>query len=231
MDVDESSIRGLLDTWPLPTLAVAVLAWAVAQRPWQLLRRESLQHAWLGMLFFLTLLWSAHATIAGGVVIQLMGATLAVTMFGLPLAVVSLAIADLVSLLGLAYLSGQVWQNIDWISLAPRFVWMAAVPALVTAGLQACLRRWLPRHLFVFILGHGYFAALLATIVCGGMRLAWLLQAGQPSGAGLSAGDQMTGVVIIAFGEAFLTGMLVAILVVYRPQWVVTFSEIEYLSR
>ncbi|PLQ00154.1 hypothetical protein [Cupriavidus pauculus] len=230
MDIEESSIPELLATWPLPTLAVAVLAWAISQRPWQVLRREPIQHAWLGTLVFLALLWTARATLGGGVVIQLMGATLAVTMFGLPLALVSLAIANVISLIGLAYLAGLAWQDIHWISLAPRFIWMAAVPALVTAGLQATLRQWLPRHLFIFILGHGYFAALVATIVSGVLRLAWLMLVGQAGDAGLTVGDWLTGVVIIAFGEAFLTGMLVAIFVIYRPQWVVTFADAEYLE-
>ena len=229
MDIEDSSIRELLAVWPLPTLAVAVLAWAVAQRPWRVLRRESLQHAWLGTLVLLALMWSARATLGGGVVIQLMGATLAVTMFGLPLAMVSLAIANVASLLGLAYLTGHGWQQIDWIGLAPRFIWMAAVPGLVTAALQAGMRRWLPRHLFVFILGHGYFAALLAAIVAGSLRVAWLVNMGVATDIGLTAADRLTGVVIIAFGEAFLTGMLVAIFVIYRPQWVVTFRDSDYL--
>lgn len=229
MDFDRSSIQALLATWPLPTLAVAMLAWAVSQRPWQLLRRESLQHAWFGTLVFLTMLWSARAVVDGGVEIQLMGATLAVTMFGLPLAMVSLAVADVISLLGQAYLSGHTWQDIAWVSLAPRFIWMAAVPGLASAILQWLMRRWLPRHLFIFILGHGYFAALLAAIATGMLQMAWLHHAAHPAG-GLTAGDRMTGMVIIAFGEAFLTGMLVAVLVVFRPQWVVTFADSDYLK-
>jgi hypothetical protein len=49
-------------------------------------------------------------------------------MFGLPLAMLTLAIVDLVSLLGLAYLAGQGWADIAWVSMAPRFIWMAVVP-------------------------------------------------------------------------------------------------------
>ncbi|RZT42387.1 hypothetical protein [Cupriavidus agavae] len=230
MHIEKSSILEFLAVWPLPTLAVGVLLWAVMQRPWQVLQREPIQHAWLGSLVLLTLLWSARATVGHDVVIQLTGATLAVTMFGLPLALISLALANVVSLLGLAYLSGQAWPDIGWVALAPRFIWMAAVPALVTAALQAVLRRRLPRHLFVFILGHGYFAALLASMVAGGLRVAWLVQTSAPGGAGLSVADRLTGVVIMAFGDAFLTGMLVAIFVVFRPHWVLTFNGREYLA-
>jgi len=229
MHIEDSSIRALLATWPLPTLSVAMLAWAVSQRPWQLLRQESLQHAWFGTLVFLMLLWSARATVGSGVVVQLMGASLAVTMFGLSLAMLTLAIVNLVSLLGLAYLMGQGWQDIAWISLAPRYIWMAAVPGLVTAALQALMQRRLPRHPFIFILGNGYFAPLVAAIVAGVLRTLWQFHMALPN-AGLTIGDSLTGAVIIAFGEAFLTGMLVAIFVVYRPQWVLTFSDEDYLK-
>jgi uncharacterized membrane protein len=229
MYIEDSSIQALLATWPLPTLSVAMLAWVVSQRPWRLLRQESLQHVWLGALVFLTLLWVARATVGSGVVVQLMGASLAVTMFGPPLAMLTLAIVDLVSLMGLAYLTGQGWQDIAWISLAPRFIWMAVVPGLVTAGLQALMRRRLPRHPFIFILGNGYFAPLVAAIVAGSLRTLWQFHMGLPH-AGLSIGDSLTGAVIIAFGEAFLTGMLVAIFVAYRPQWVLTFKDEDYLK-
>lgn len=231
MQIEESSIRALLATWPLPTLAVGMLAWALAQRPWRLLQREAaLQHVWLGTILALSLLWSMRATVGDGIVLQWMGATLAVTMFGLPLAMVSLAIVDVVSLLGLAYLSGQHWLAIDWVSLAPRFVWMALVPGVATAGVQALIRRWLPHHLFVFILGHGYFAALLAALVTRGAMIGWALWTRELQNAGLTIGDQLTGGLIVAFGEAFLTGMLVAIAVVYRPHWVVTFDADDYLK-
>lgn len=223
MYLEDPSVRALLATWPLPTLAVAVLAWAVASRPWRRLEKESVQHVWLGALLLLTLLWMTRATVGQGIEVQLTGAALAVTLFGLPLALVSLAIVNLASLLGGAYLSGQAWQDIGWIALAPRYVWMAAVPCFATAGLQALVRRWLPRHLFVFILAQGYFAALLAAIAAGAMRTAWLFAVGATDGS-LTVGDALTGVVIIAFGEAFLTGMLVAIFVVYRPHWVATFD-------
>ena len=62
------------------------------------------------------------------------------------------------------------------------------------------------------------------------LRLAWLTKAGLTGDAGLTVGDTLTGVVIIAFGEAFLTGMLVAIFVIYRPQWVVTFADADYIE-
>ncbi|WP_427313135.1 hypothetical protein [Cupriavidus sp. H39] len=213
----------------LVLLSVAGLLWALTRRPWRLLRRDTLQHAWLGAMLLVALLWTVRATLAGGVVIQLLGATLMVTLFGLPLALLSMFAADVISLLGLEYLAGHGWSQFDWAALWVRYVWLGLLPALISAGLQAATRRRLPRHPFVFILGHGYFTAGLAALGAGAAQAGWRYLT--VPGQSLSLADALLGAVILAFGEAFLTGMLVAVFVIYRPQWVVTFRDEEYLGR
>ncbi|WP_416048177.1 hypothetical protein [Cupriavidus basilensis] len=213
----------------LIVLSLAAMAWALSRRPWQLLRRDDLQHGWLGALVLLALLWTLRATLPGGLAIQLSGATLMVTLFGLPLALLSLFLVDLVSFLGLGYLAGDTWAQLDWVGLWPRYVWMGLLPALLSAALQGAMRRLLPRHPFVFILGHGYFAAGLAALGAGAARAVW--RSYSVGDGVLSLPDTLTAVLILAFGEAFLTGMLVAVFVVYKPQWVVTFRDEEYLRR
>lgn len=214
--------------WAAPLLTAAALAWAAARRPWRLLRRDALQHAWLGTLVLMALCWTARATLADGLAIQLIGATLAVTLFGLPLALLSLFIVDGVSLLGLAYFGGQGWTQIDWPQLWPRYAALGLLPAAVSAAMHGAMRQWLPRHPFIFILGHGYFTAGVAAMAAGAAQALgrFLLH---PPHAVPHLADELTGLLIIAFGEAFLTGMLVAVFVVYRPQWVVTFRHEEYL--
>ncbi len=209
-------------------ISVAGLAWAISRRPWRLLGRNALQNAWLGAMVLVALLWTVRATLAGGLVIQLTGATLMVTLFGLPLALVSLFVVDVVSRLGLEYLAGHGWGQFDWNALWPAYVWKALLPALLSAGLQAMMRRLLPRHPFVFILGHGYFAAGLAALGSGAALALWRSWSVPADPVRLA--DTLTAVVILAFGEAFLTGMLVAIFVVYKPQWVVTFRDEDYLK-
>ncbi len=178
-------------------------------------------------MVLVALLWTVRATLVGGLVIQLLGATLMVTLFGLPLALVSLFVADLVSMLGLEYLAGHSWGLFDWPSLWMRYTWLALLPALISAALQGLMRRLLPRHPFVFILGHGYFCAGLAAMGAGAAETAW--RHWMAPGLPFSTADTLAAIVILAFGEAFLTGMLVTIFVVYRPQWVVTFRDEEYL--
>lgn len=224
-----TALPSLLSDPLLLLLSLSGLLWALTRRPWQLLRRHALQNAWLGAMVLVALLWTVRATLAGGLVIQLMGATLMVTLFGLPLALLSLFVVDVVSLFGLEYLAGHGWAQFDWPALWVRYVWLALLPALISAALQALMRRLLPRHPFVFILGHGYFTAGLAALGASAAEAGW--RHFTAPALPWSVADTLTAAVILAFGEAFLTGMLVAIFVVYRPQWVVTFRDEEYLNR
>ena len=42
-------------------------------------------------------------------------------------------------------------------------------------------------------------------------------------------GDYLPYVFLLAFGEAWLSGMVVTLFVVYRPEWVGTFEDSRYL--
>ena len=98
------------------------------------------------------------------------------------------------------------------------------VPATLALGLGAAVRRWLPNHLFVYILGRGFFVTAVSTTLAGALSL-WLFG----GTAGLDPGEQMIGRWLAAWGDAFLTGMVVAIFVAFRPEWLATYSDRIYL--
>ena len=43
--------------------------------------------------------------------------------------------------------------------------------------------------------------------------------------------DDLAYALLLAFGEAFLTGMLITVFVVYRREWVVAFDDAHWLRR
>ena len=87
------------------------------------------------------------------------------------------------------------------------------------------MRRALPHHLFDYILGRVFFATLLAATLAGAGAL--LLS---PLPAGISAEDLLLARGLAASGEAFITGMLVAIFVAFRPHWLATYPDRMYLQ-
>jgi len=196
-------------------LALAALALALALRPWRALGRSGPPWPWLACCALLPLAWVADRHLGAPLVQPLSGACLLVLMMGWPLAVIALAAVAL-----LAALSGGLGAA----EALSRYVWLGLVPATLALAFGAAVRRWLPHHLFVYILGRGFFASAAAAALAG--MLAALLH---PLPHGLSGADLVLARALEAWGEAWLTGMLVAIFVAFRPQWLATYTDRLYL--
>ena len=163
------------------------------------------------------LLWSVDRLSAMPVLQPLAGGCLLMLMLGWPLAVLMLVpVAAATMLLG----------GLRRAEALDRGVWLGVVPVTLAMLFGAGLRRWLPHHLFVYILGRGFFATALAVAAAGALAAGL-----QVAPAGLSDGDLLLARWLFAWGDAFLTGMLVAIFVAFRPEWLATYADRIYLPR
>ena len=200
-----------------PLLAVAALLVALALKPWRV--AAAAPPAWPALACWATmpLLWSLDR-VAGTPLLQpLSGAGLLLLMLGWPLTVLALLpVLGLITLL----------SGLDAAEALHRTVWLGLVPATLALGLGAAMRRWLPHHLFIYILGRGFFGTALAV---AGAGIAAALLFGVP--AELNLADVMLARGLTAFGDAFITGMLVAIFVAFRPHWLATYADRIYLPR
>jgi uncharacterized membrane protein len=196
-------------------LIAAALAVALAFRPWAVLRDPALRNAWVAALVLLSCLWAAQALLPQALPAQFSGACLLVLMFGWPLAVPTLL---LVAAAGAA-LGGGTWAQAQEAA-----AWVGVLPATLALALGLATRRWLPKHLFVYILARGFLVTALAMSLAGALRLHWTPQA---------PGADLTGLLmanwLIGWGEAFMTGALTAIFVAFRPDWLLTYSDRRYL--
>ena len=190
---------------------------AAAMRPWRGLQGMAPPWPWLARWAALPLLWSADKWAQVPVLQPLSGACLLMLMAGWPMAVLALVPVALIATL-MGGLSGA--EGLE------RLLWLGIAPATLALGLGAGIRRWLPHHLFVYILGRGFFASQLALAASGWLALAW---DGAPSGT--HAEDLAMGRWLTAWGDAFLTGMIVSIFVALRPQWLATYSDRLYLPQ
>ena len=195
--------------------AVLALAAALALRPWRALGAAGPPWVWLAAWALLPWLWSADRHAHSALLQPLSGASLLLLMAGWPLAVLGLTSAAL-----LAFAVGAL----DASESVQRLVWLGLMPASIALAWGAAARRWLPRHLFVYIFARGFFGTLVATMAAAALAL-WR-QGPMP---GLTAGDLLLGRWLAAWGEAIVTGMLVAIFVAYRPHWLATYSDALYL--
>jgi len=98
-------------------------------------------------------------------------------------------------------------------------------PATLALLLGALVRRFLGTHLFVYVLGRAFLGTVLCLFASGALS--------QWSGHQLpGVGDELSLVArwLMAWGDAFVTGMLTAIFVAFKPQWLATWSDPLYLG-
>ena len=196
----------------LTLLAVGV---ALALRPWRATGAAGPPWPWLACCAVLPLCWGADRLAASSIIQPLSGAPLLVLLAGWPLAVLALLpVAGVMLVVG----------GLPWDEALHRLVWLGLVPGTLAMLLGAGVRRWLPGHLFIYILGRGFFGTWIAAALAGALALG--LVAAPP---GTETGDLLLARFLTASGEAFITGMLVAIFVAYRPDWLATYSDRLYL--
>lgn len=206
---------------PVPTelaLATCALALALFFRPWRLLAHApALLTPLLATLVILPWLWALPALQHSPLPLHWSGAVLVLLMFGWPLAVpVLLAVGSIAW--AISPLTAQ-----QAVSLT---VWLGVVPASLAVLFGAALRRWTPDHPFIYILGRGFLGAVLCLFLSS--LLAQLFGGPLP---GVSENLGKVARWLMAWGDAFVTGMLTAIFVAFKPQWLMTWSDARYLPR
>lgn len=196
-------------------LTMVALAVALALRPWRAIGAAGPPWPWLAWWVLLPAFWGADRYVAMPVAQPLSGACLLMLMCGWPLAVIAL----------LPVAAATAWlAHLSPSDALARYLWLGVAPATFALLLGAAVRRWLPHHLMVYIFGRGFIATALAGTLAGALAV-W--QAGVPTG--LAQGDVVLGRWLAAWGDAWLCGMLVAIFVAFRPQWLATYADRIYL--
>ncbi|XDZ50705.1 energy-coupling factor ABC transporter permease [Neisseriaceae bacterium CLB008] len=206
----------LLLGWAVMVLVLLASGWRLRQSEQRLLP--------LGVgLLWLCLLWSLHAGVKAGVTYHLLGGTLLTLTLGPAVALWLMAIASVLY-------TGLFLSPEDFWALGLSFSSTALPSVVVSYGLLWAAQKWLPKHIFVFILGNGFLAGALSMMVVGVMVVGLLATRPEYSERYLWS-EAFPVYFLIAWAEAFLTGLLSAILVTFAPQHVHTFDDEAYLKR
>ena len=197
-------------------LGLVALVLALSLRPWRMLDGPLLTPA-LASLALLPWFWLLPQQLPQGMPVQLSGASLLTLMLGWPLAVPLLALVALL-----------VWAigAHDAAAVLSQWVWLGLGPATLTLLVGRLLQRWLPVSPFVYTLGRGFLGTALAVFGSGVLQ-----ELAQRWMAGASLHDALVARWLMAWGDAFLTGMFCAIFVAFAPQWLATWSDRRFLKR
>lgn len=208
-------------------VALVVFGWVVVL-PWLALallgvRRRFLpssvaEHAWLAAVVATAFVWALHVRSPVGLDFGLLGGALFALVFGRDRAILGL----LAALALHTTMTGGSWLN-----FGINGTLLAVVPAGIASALQRLIERWLPKNIFVFIFGNGLFVTLVVTALASALLLA---AASASSGAAPShLNEHLAYSLLLAWGEALVSGMIFSALVVFLPQAVLTYRQDTYL--
>lgn len=200
----------------LTLLALAVTA-ALLLRPWRLMAGATRLTPILGALTLLPWLWAMPSLHKMPLQLQGSGACLVLLMLGWPLAVPVLCVVGLI-----AWLISPV----DWETALDLTVWLGLVPATLALAMGAAVRRWIGLHLFVYVLGRAFLGTAVCVFVAG-----LLAQLAGHSMPGIDDDLSLVAHWLVAWGDAFMTGLFTAIMVAFKPEWLATWSDRLYLKK
>lgn len=207
---------GLMLTSHLALVTLGVVA--VRQAPWRALTANSMQHVLGGALVSLLLLWSFRAGVTPGLGYHFLGVTVLTLMFGWSLA--TLAVITLG--LGLA-VSGKL----DWYELSLTMLLTGVLPVTISYLIQRWVTRRLPTNPFVYIFVCGFFGAIFAALVTV-LAVVGVLVLLDAYSFSRIAREYLPFLPLYLFPEGLMNGMLTAVFVGLKPEWLRTFDEARY---
>jgi uncharacterized membrane protein len=207
--------------WLAWAIWLPVLLWAAKSAAWARFRQEERRlNIWLGMIVVLTLLWSMKAGVESGLDLHLTGIMLFTLVFEPALAFIGLNLV----LLALVLNGALPWQGF-------------ALNALMTAGIGVALGtlvhqavdRFLPRHFFIFVFLKGFFGAAFVVVGIGVFSVLLYGLDGAYAWQHLLH-EYLPYYLLLGFSEAWLSGAILTLMLVYFPGWVATFDDAVYLT-
>ena len=218
MELDGALFSVTLRWWAGGLYALALFL-ALRLAPWGRLRGERL-HVFLGACVCLILLWSLRIQAMEGVYFHFLGVTSVTLIFGWSLAVIASSLA----LVGVTLNGGAGWNDFVLNALLA-----GVLPISFTLAVLVLVRSLLPRNFFIYVLVNGFLAGALSALAAAYAAVGLLLASGAHGLPALSE-------VLLPFfplmflPEGFINGWLMTVLVAFRPHWVYSFADEDYIN-
>ena len=206
--------------WAIASSVLACCYHDVRRNFFPKLRAEPpFQHLTIAVCIAVFLLWSAEAGILPGLNIHFLATTALTLMFGWRVAFVLCWPITLILVIN---------DSLSFEFVGQYLVLSCLVPILISYGIFLISYRYLPRNIFVYIFVAAFFSGALAgtsqLLATGLFHYFYGLHDWQQI-----IDNYLIFTLLLAFPEGMLNGMAIAILVVFKPEWLRTFSDRAYL--
>ena len=201
--------------WLAACLYIPLLLLALLSAPWSKITDNEASHVYFGAIVMLIVLWMLRGGIQPGLDYHLLGVTSLVLMFEWQFALMAVSLV----------LAFSTWAGpAGWQAFAVNALVMGAIPVLFTRSFLYACQRWLPHNFFIYVFINAFLAGALSLLLAG-LATALLQQS-----AGIHPRDSIGNnflmiLPMLMFGEGFLNGAAMSLVVAYKPQWVATFHD------
>ena len=158
---------------------------------------------------------------ADGLTIHLLGTTVLTLMFRWQAALLSQAMI----LLGITLTS-----QADFAAFAMNGLLTGVFPILLSYLIWRLNEWYLPANYFVYIFIAAFLSAGLSILLTGSLSYYLLSLIDNPLNPEI-LDEYLIAFVPIMYPEAFLTGAVISIFVIYKPEWISTFDDQRYLKK
>lgn len=167
---------------------------------------------------FLMVLWYMKAGVHAGMSYHYLGATLLTLMFGWQLAIVGIMIQVLILV---------IMEALQWQVFAVNVFLMGVIPIIITSFILSLVERIENNHFIIyFFLGTFINAAI--TVASSVYLTAMFMVAVDAYSYDYVTYEYTPYIFLMIYPEAFLTGLVMIIMIVNFPQWVRSFDDNKY---
>ncbi|RKZ95916.1 MAG: hypothetical protein DRQ43_04880 [Gammaproteobacteria bacterium] len=170
------------------------------------------------MGLFLMVLWYMKAGVHAGMVYHFLGATLLTLMFGWQLAVLGIMIQVLILV---------IMGVLQWQVFAVNVFFMGVIPVIITSFILSLVERIENNHFIIYFFA-GAFINAAVTVAVSVYLTSMFMVAGDAYSYDYISYEYTPYIFLMIYPEAFLTGLVMIIMIVNFPQWVRTFDDNKY---
>lgn len=217
------SLEVHLPLW-LQTLAaliwILLTIWMLRDMTWdELFVPGRLQH-WAVATLALLVIWNLRVEAIEGLAIHFLGLATVTLVFGWRLAIL---------MASLVIVALGVVGHVDGFSIPLTILTTGVLPVAVTWALLRFSERRLPPHMFIYLYFVGFLGGAVSVLVVMSAN-AFLFALFTDADLTSIFSEYLQYLLLMVMPEGFLNGMVITALVMFRPEWVTTYSDSRYID-